>query len=135
VFSKAVLDDLYLIFSSPDSMPNARRNWWEWTEMTTYTFLINYPPGAVSVNSLKGVARHLFRRTKYPEAVAALPSRSFANTSNSRMPCIDMDRVESRLSMHNPKGGSAVRDFFPVLNGNVCRASDQYSSGFPASRS
>ncbi len=69
VFSKAVLDDLRLIFASVCSDFEAELMEFDGEDDHVH-LLIHYPPKvAVSalVNSLKGVSSRLIRRKKYPE--------------------------------------------------------------------
>ena len=62
--------------------------------------------------------------------MAALPSTSFANTSNSSKPHTDMDRVDIQASQ-SPRLRTALPSArsFPALKGEVCRASDHVGSG------
>ena len=133
VFSKTTLDDLRTIFASVCADFEAELVEFSGSDDHVH-LLVNDPPKvAVSalVNSLKGVSSRLIRREKYseirkklwgrvlwsqsflPEAVAALPSKSFANTSNSSKPLTECQNSRTDLP-------SALS--FPGMNAEVCRA-------------
>jgi putative transposase len=138
VFTKEILNDLRGIFAAVCHDFEATLVEFDGEDDHVH-LLVNYPPKvAVSalVNSLKGVSSRLIRRKKYPEirkkiwgralwsqsflpeAVAALPSKSFANTSNSSRPHTDMDMADTNPP-HYPihKDGSAVRAILPRSEG------------------